>query len=123
LSLMQNMSVSEEPEDMDDTREGGEEEEIDDADLPAWAKRSNFVDDKLGLFCFDNLALYRTHHLLVQVVSTHFYPTSFPQIFNPPWFRHPPTCEQPSSRAYRLGNSCALGTTPACASRRNHGVS
>ncbi|KIM44135.1 hypothetical protein M413DRAFT_17932 [Hebeloma cylindrosporum] len=48
LSLMQNMSLSEEPEDMDDIREELEEEWIDDEDLPGWAKRSNFVDDRLG---------------------------------------------------------------------------
>ena len=48
LSLMQNMSLSEEPEDMDDVREELEEEMIDDEDLPEWAKRSNFADDRLG---------------------------------------------------------------------------
>jgi len=51
LNLMQNMSLTEEPEDMNDIREEEEEEEmIDDEDLPVWAKRSNFVDDRLGIF-------------------------------------------------------------------------
>jgi len=54
---MQNMSLSEEPEDVDDTKEDAEEEMIDDDDLPVWAKRSTFLDDKLGrahalLSCF-----------------------------------------------------------------------
>jgi len=83
LSLMQNMSLSEEPEDVDDTKEVAEEEMIDDEDLPVWAKRSTFVDDRLGVFCFDDLTLYRTH-LLVQVVHMPFYPISSPQIFNLP---------------------------------------
>lgn len=122
LSLMQNMSLTEEPEDMDDIREELEEEMIDDEDLPQWAKRSTFVDDRLGTFGFDVLPLYNTHHL-VQVVYTPFYPTSFHQTFSQPLLRHPQTHGQLFSRAYRLGNSCALGTTLACASRRNHGVS
>jgi hypothetical protein len=60
---MQNMSLSEEPEDMDDIREELEEEMIDDEDLPQWAKRSNFVDDRLGMFGFEVLPLYHTHLL------------------------------------------------------------
>lgn len=63
LSLMQNMSLTEEPEDIDDIREELEEEMIDDEDLPEWAKRSNFVDDRLGMFGFDVLPLYHTHHI------------------------------------------------------------
>lgn len=83
LSMMQNMSLTEEPEDMDDIREELEEEMIDDEDLPEWAKRSNFADDRLGTLGFDVPPLYYTYRL-VQVVRTLFYPTSFHQIFNQP---------------------------------------
>lgn len=81
--MMQNMSLTEEPEDMDDIREELEEEMIDDEDLPEWAKRSNFADDRLGTLGFNAPPLYYTHRL-VQVVRTLFYPTSFHQIFNQP---------------------------------------
>jgi len=84
LSLMQNMSLTEEPDDMDDIREELEEEEmIDDEDLPEWAKRSNFADDRLGTLGFGVPLLYHTHRL-VQVESMLFYPTSFHQVFSQP---------------------------------------
>jgi hypothetical protein len=54
VNLMRGMTLSEEPEDMDDIREEEEEETVDDEDLPDWAKRSTFIDDSLG----------RTHALL-----------------------------------------------------------
>ena len=52
---MRGMSLSEEPEDMYDIKEGvedGEEETLDDEGLPDWAKRAAFIDDKIGKYSF-----------------------------------------------------------------------
>lgn len=47
--MMRGMSLAEEPEEMDDIQEEQEELTIDDDDLPEWAKRSTFIDDRLGM--------------------------------------------------------------------------
>jgi hypothetical protein len=52
VQIMRGMSLSEEPEDMHDIEEDvedGVEETLDDEGLPEWAKRSAFIDDKIGI--------------------------------------------------------------------------
>jgi hypothetical protein len=49
VDMMQGMGLTEEPEDVSDEEEGVEAEgNVDNEDLPTWAKRSSFVDDELG---------------------------------------------------------------------------
>ncbi|KDR72828.1 hypothetical protein GALMADRAFT_252104 [Galerina marginata CBS 339.88] len=64
VNLMRGMALSEEPDDMDDIKEEEEEETVDDEDLPEWAKRSAFIDDRLG----------RTHALLASFLPSHLQP-------------------------------------------------
>ena len=55
VQIMRGMSLSEEPEDMHDIKEDvedGEEETLDDEGLPEWAKRTAFIDDKIGILFF-----------------------------------------------------------------------
>jgi hypothetical protein len=49
LNMMSGVSLSEEPESMDDIQEAEEaEESVDDEELPDWAQRSTFANDDLG---------------------------------------------------------------------------
>ncbi|KAF9467620.1 hypothetical protein BDZ94DRAFT_1248563 [Collybia nuda] len=49
LDMMSGVSLTEEPEDMEDIHEDDEaEESVDDEELPAWAQRTTFVNDDLG---------------------------------------------------------------------------
>ena len=50
IPMMRGMSLSEEPEHMDEIQEDGEEETLNDEGLPEWAKRATFIDDKIGTF-------------------------------------------------------------------------
>ncbi|PPQ87081.1 hypothetical protein CVT26_009687 [Gymnopilus dilepis] len=61
------MVLSEEPEEMagmDEIREEEDEESVEDDDLPEWAKRAAFVDDKLG----------RAHALVHFFLPSHLQP-------------------------------------------------
>lgn len=50
LDMMSGVSLSEEPEEMDDIQEDDEaEESVDDEELPVWAQRKTFVNDDLGM--------------------------------------------------------------------------
>ena len=49
--MMSKMTLSDDHEDMGDINEDAEDfEQVDDEDLPEWAKRSTFVSDPLGSF-------------------------------------------------------------------------
>jgi hypothetical protein len=53
VHMLRGMSLSEEPEDMQNIKEDvedGEEETLDDEGLPEWAKRAAFIDDRIGIF-------------------------------------------------------------------------
>jgi len=66
VHMFRGMSLSEDPEDMDDIKEDvedGEEETLDDEGLPEWAQRTAFIDDKIGIFflltsCFISFLVY-----------------------------------------------------------------
>ena len=53
VDLMGGMSLPEEPEQMYDIGEDvGEDESMDDDELPEWARKNSFIEDHLGmLFC------------------------------------------------------------------------
>ncbi|KAF8057589.1 hypothetical protein FPV67DRAFT_569965 [Lyophyllum atratum] len=62
IGSMASMTLSEEPESMDDIHEDEEEETtVDDEELPSWAQRSSFVNDDLG----------RAHALLSAFLPAH----------------------------------------------------
>ncbi|KAF8804155.1 hypothetical protein BYT27DRAFT_7194901 [Phlegmacium glaucopus] len=64
VPMLRGMSLSEEPEDMENIKEGVEDEEeetLDDEGLPEWAQRAAFIDDKMG----------RAHALLLFFLPSH----------------------------------------------------
>ena len=86
VQIMRGMSLSEEPEDMHDIKEDvedGEEEILDDEGLPEWAKRSAFIDDKIGILSFFtssfflNFILYRAC-TCVDIIFTSVTPSNRP---------------------------------------------
>ncbi|KII84824.1 hypothetical protein PLICRDRAFT_146352 [Plicaturopsis crispa FD-325 SS-3] len=65
LDAMSNVTLSEEPEEMEMVSEADEDEEdIDDDELPAWARRSTFADDVLG----------RAHAMLTNLLPVDLLP-------------------------------------------------
>ena len=85
VDLMEGMSLSEEPEQMDDIGEDvGEDESMDDDELPEWARKSTFIEDNLGRL-FSSLpnfiSLYRlgrAHSLLLSFLPSALQPALQP---------------------------------------------
>ena len=85
VDLMEGMSLSEEPEQMDDIGEDvGEDESMDDDELPEWARKSTFIEDNLGML-FSPLPnfilsyhLGRAHSLLLSFLPSALQPALQP---------------------------------------------
>jgi len=85
VNLMGGMSLSEEPEQMDDIGEDvGEDESMDDDELPEWARKSSFIEDDLGMLfssllnVFSSYRLGRAHSLLLSFLPSALQPALQP---------------------------------------------
>jgi hypothetical protein len=84
VDLMGGMSLSEEPEQMDDIGEDvREDESMDDDELPEWARKSSFIKDDLGMLfsSFLNVIssyLGRAHSLLLSFLPSALQPALQP---------------------------------------------
>ncbi|KAG5651554.1 hypothetical protein H0H81_008264 [Sphagnurus paluster] len=72
LNSISNMSLTEEPESIEDIHEDDQETAVDDEELPPWAQRSSFINDNLG----------RAHALL-----SAFLPPKLLEALDPPTLR------------------------------------
>lgn len=108
--------IAEEEEAVDDG-----EESVDDEDLPEWARREVFLDDKLGMFPLHfSLVPFTKRALLRQRAPTpSFRPSSRPR--SCPHSRPPRTRVRPSSPASPRVSCSASRIMPVYASPKNRG--